>query len=98
MPYIPHGIRNRVDPEIKLLVNKLSQELGASRAGMMNYVIFRIVSETVHGHGTHKWSYFEITEAVAAFECAKLEFYRRVAAPKEDIAIDQWGDIPAYHD
>lgn len=30
------------------------------------------------------------------FEGAKLEFYRRVAGPKEDIAIRENGDIPEY--
>ena len=36
------------------------------------------------------------SRAIAVFEAAKLEFYRRIAAPYEDRAIAKNGDIPEY--
>lgn len=34
-----------------------------------------------------------INEIMGAIECAKLEFYRRVAAPYEDVKITENGDV-----
>jgi hypothetical protein len=37
--------------------------------------------------------YAHINEAVGALECAKLELYRRVAAPYEDEKMKESGDV-----
>ena len=97
MPYIKQKIRDELDPAINNLLSEMSGRLGESRSGILNYVVSRIVPETSHPRtDLEDWSYVEITEVVAAFECAKLEFYRRVAGPKEDAAIDANGDIRPY--
>lgn len=62
--------------------------------GEANYAMSYLVAETFAPF--QKWRYHFIARAVAAFECAKLEFYRRVAAPVEDKAIEKNGDIRPY--
>jgi hypothetical protein len=37
--------------------------------------------------------YAHINEAIGALECAKLELYRRVAAPYEDEKMKESGDV-----
>ena len=94
MPYIKQIFRDAIDREIESLLQVLITLL-SSNQGALNYTISRIVTETVNSPGTD-WSYDQICQVTAAFENAKLEFYRRVAGPKEDQAIIDNGDIPAY--
>jgi hypothetical protein len=37
--------------------------------------------------------YANINEAIGVLECAKLELYRRIAAPYEDHKISETGDV-----
>jgi hypothetical protein len=37
--------------------------------------------------------YYHINKAIGVLECIKLEFYRRVAAPYEDVKIKESGDV-----
>jgi hypothetical protein len=37
--------------------------------------------------------YFHLNKAIGVLECIKLEFYRRVAAPYEDLKIKEAGDV-----
>jgi hypothetical protein len=37
--------------------------------------------------------YAHLNEVIGAIECAKLELYRRVAAPYEDLKISEAGDV-----
>jgi hypothetical protein len=39
------------------------------------------------------WDYRRINEVMGALECAKQEFYRRVAVPYEDKKIKENGDV-----
>jgi len=38
-------------------------------------------------------SYSNVNEIIGALECIKLELYRRVAAPYEDLKIEENGDV-----
>lgn len=59
-------------------------------AGDINFII----ADTVDVFLTHKgMSYASLNEAIGAIECAKLEVYRRLAAPYEDIKIAENGDV-----
>lgn len=40
-----------------------------------------------------KYGFSDLAEAIAALECAKLELYRRLAAPYEDGKIVDNGDV-----
>jgi len=96
MPYIKQAEREAINAPLEELIGTLldSYEEG-TEDGALNYVVSRIVSEVLNPEML-PWRYADIARAVAVFECAKLEFYDRIARPKEDLAIQQNGDIPAY--
>ena len=80
MPYITPQHRSALDRDIERIVFILTHELDDSiRGGALNYVLSKI---TVGVHPPI--SYMHIKEAVAALECAKLEYYRKLAGPYED--------------
>lgn len=62
----------------------------ASNAGELNYMFTTLILEFMEKHGT---SYQRINDVVGALEGAKLEFYRRVAAPYEEEKIKENGDV-----
>lgn len=96
MPYITNDQRAHYECEIEDIVGFLRGKAETeSIDGDLNYIITKIVSGALCSEDKD-WSYVDITKAVAAFECAKLEFYRRVAAPKEDRAITKNGDVLEY--
>lgn len=58
--------------------------------GELNYVITNLITSFLEKHGT---SYSTINDIVGALDCAKSEFYRRVAVPYEDKKIEENGDV-----
>jgi len=86
MPYIkpedrvPIILRRAIDGTVRL----------PQTAGELNYLITIMLLDYVTNHGK---SYQTINEIVGVLECAKLEFYRRLAAPYEDIKIKDNGDV-----
>ncbi len=78
MPYITKTRRG--DLEITPVAN----------AGELNYKITLLLIDYVN---EHYLSYKTINDVVGALECAKQEFYRRVAVPYEDKKIVENGDI-----
>lgn len=57
--------------------------------GELNYAITQLVRSYVGSDV----SYAKINEVVGVLECAKLELYRRLAAPYEDKKIVENGDV-----
>ena len=88
MPYIP--LPDRV-AFAKTLLN-LTLEIGEHGIsnGELNYLMTVLGLRYLERHGT---SYNTISDVVKALECAKLEFYRRMAAPYEDGKAQQNGDV-----
>lgn len=80
MPYITQDRRELIDEAIGYISN----------AGELNYHISSLINNYIAHNGK---SYALINEVIGALECAKLELYRRVAAPYEDIKIEQNGDV-----
>ena len=58
--------------------------------GELNYAFTRMALGYIERHGK---DYQHISEVIGALECAKLEFYRRLAAPYEDTKIAENGDV-----
>jgi len=58
-------------------------------AGELNYLI---TTEIIRYYNRNK-NYQAINDVVGALEGAKLEFYRRVAAPYEETKIQENGDV-----
>lgn len=85
MPYIKPADRARLDGAIDELAALMNPE---QRAGELNYTINRLMLKLV-GEG----KYVDINELIGALECAKLEFYRRKAAPYEDKKAKENGDL-----
>lgn len=59
-------------------------------AGDLNYAFTVIVQEYLKNHGVN---YQHLNDCIGALEGAKLELYRRVAAPYEDAKIEENGDV-----
>lgn len=81
MPYVDQETRRRLDRE------------GAAPGspGELNYAITRLVDRYLAAKGGLRYAH--LNEVVGALECAKLELYRRVAAPYEDEKIVEAGDV-----
>ena len=59
-------------------------------AGELNYVITKVCDEFLVRKGRR---YNHINTVIGVLECAKQEFYRRIAAPYEDEKIAENGDV-----
>lgn len=78
MPYLPNDMRDTVD------------SLGASTPGQLNYALTRLCLTYIDEVGL---DYAAINDVIGALECAKQEFYRRVAVPYEDKKRKENGDV-----
>lgn len=58
--------------------------------GDLNFIFSRACKDYIANHGP---SYQAINDCIGALECAKLELYRRTAAPYEDKKILENGDV-----
>ncbi|HET8655002.1 MAG TPA: hypothetical protein VFL93_05775 [Longimicrobiaceae bacterium] len=79
MPYISQEARARLDDGGE-----------PENAGELNYVLTRVADEYLVRKGLR---YANLNEVVGALECAKLELYRRVAAPYEEEKMKEAGDL-----
>lgn len=79
MPYIDPYVRPEIDSGKTLPMT----------AGELNYAITTEVDAYLNG----AVNYDAINEVIGVLECAKLELYRRVAAPYEDTKIEANGDV-----
>lgn len=57
--------------------------------GELNFQLSRICAIYIGG----TMSYTKINEVIGVLECAKLELYRRIAAPYEDKKCQENGDV-----
>lgn len=81
MPYITHAERVNLDRG------------GAPQTlGQLNYVVTQACLAYLKACGPAP-SYAMLNAAIGMLECAKLEFYRRVAAPYEDRKLHDNGDV-----
>lgn len=82
MPYIKQEDRVKYS---KILSNmpKIESE------GELNYLISTLIIKFMAGYV----NYTTINKSIGALECAKLELYRMVASPYEDIKHEENGGI-----
>jgi hypothetical protein len=59
--------------------------------GELNFAITALVDRYLEDKGEVR--YAPVNEVIGALDCAKLELYRRVAAPYEDQKIAENGDV-----
>jgi hypothetical protein len=79
MPYLNSAIRA-----------SLKEDRNPMNGGELNFLISNLLDRFIKARGL---KYTNINEAVGALECAKIEFYRRVAAHYEDDKIVSNGDV-----
>jgi hypothetical protein len=92
MPYIAREERAKVDDTLAELIQSLSFVAPDDKAGMCNYIVTRLLS------AAFAQRYNAMNSAVGVLECAKMEFYRRMAAPYEDVKMGVNGDaFPPMH-
>ncbi len=87
MPYIKAAKRSKYDVVLRELTDILKALPPEEIDGELNYVITRLLKEI------YPLKYFHINKAIGVLECAKLEYYRRIAAPYEDLKIKDSGDV-----
>ncbi len=80
MPYVPKQERRAL----------VRGEMPMATPGHLNFMLTRLLRLYIRIHGL---SYRTINDCLGALEGAKAEFYRRVAAPYEDEAIERNGDV-----
>lgn len=80
MPYIESDARERID-------NGGEPET----PGELNYAVTRLVDGYLARKGGIRYAH--LNEIVGVLECAKLELYRRLAAPYEDRKREEAGDV-----
>jgi len=59
--------------------------------GELNFAITSLVDSYLQDQGGIR--YAQLNEVIGALDCAKLELYRRIAAPYEDKKIAENGDV-----
>jgi predicted DNA-binding protein with PD1-like motif len=77
-------------PYISEKDRKYTYLLGPKGPGELNFLFTEAITDYIEKQGL---SYQTINDVVGALEGAKLEFYRRVAAPYEDVKIEENGDV-----
>jgi len=90
MPYINPEDRDTYDDALKSLIDDLVHS-GENWRGELNYFISSVLSALID-----EWDgprYAQINDMIGVLECIKLELYRRVAAPYEDLKADENGDV-----
>lgn len=84
MPYLTDQDRKMLD-----------KGMTAVNPGDLNYIITKACLaylKAPHYKGG-RYDYRRINEVMGALECAKQEFYRRIAVPYEDKKIKENGDV-----
>lgn len=84
MPYIKQHMRDLID-----IHKKDGCFHVAEHSGELNYMITVILKDYLGEY----LNYDRINAAIGALECAKLELYRRIAAPYEDEKMKDNGDV-----
>lgn len=82
MPYIQQEDRHTLDPQEP-------EHRDAMTPGELNYQVTCLVDAYLAGN----LDYQAVNDVVGVLECAKLEVYRRIAAPYEDHKLRINGDV-----
>ncbi len=97
MPYIAPELRQKFDPLIEALAEKLAQEAQAAGdpgalAGLLNYACTALALKAARRR-FGPLRYWLIALITGVFQNIGQEFYRRLAAPYEEQQIIKSGDV-----
>lgn len=90
MPYIKDEERQNLEQSLASLAAQVIVKEDSSQAGVLNYCISALFNEVLKTRGLN---YRNVNELIGVLECAKLELYRRVASPYEDLKVEENGDV-----
>lgn len=82
MPYI--------FPERRAIIQDSDFNKDVLRDGDINFLVTQLVDGYIQARGL---SYNTLNTMIGVLECAKLELYRRLVGPYEDLKIQQNGDV-----
>ena len=94
MPYIKKDLREQLKFSLDLLAVDITtniENFPENRAGVLNYVITALIDSCYGPLSDAK--YKDYNEAIGMLECCKLEFYRKAAAPYEDLKERENGKV-----
>lgn len=98
MPYITQEQRNLVDPYLATLVGVIGERFDDDeKEGVLNYSITSLLEALARKDNNTTWRYRYINRAVGVLMCVLQEFYRMLAGPYEDKAIEKNGNINVYN-
>ncbi len=92
MPYVDDATRRRMEPIVKAIRRYF--EGTEKKPGDLNYLITQATLEFLGEHPC----YASFNAVIGALECAKLELYRRMAAPYEDKKAQENGDVYPFRE
>lgn len=93
MPYIAPDDRDQYEDTIQTLIEDFFHA-GSDWRGELNFVVSSIIAGLIETWDGPRYS--QINDLIGVLECIKLELYRRVAAPYEDLKAEENGDV--YND
>ena len=98
MPYIKQEQRDLIDPYLATLVAVIGERFtDDEKEGVLNYSITSLLESLARKDNKTTWSYRYINRAVGVLMCVLQEFYRMLAGPYEDKAIEKNGNINVYN-
>lgn len=89
MPYIKQDRRKSIDEVLDPLLDSIRHSQSLVEPGDLNYIITRLIQSYL----VIKTNYTRINDVIGVLEAAKMELYRRTAAPYEDEKISKNGDV-----
>ncbi len=94
MPYLTDDARAKIDDHINDLIDVLVNS-DVSVPGGLNYAICRVADGVIAAKGE---SYSLYNTLLGSVEAAKLEIYRRMVAPYEDVKCQHNGEVFSSQD
>lgn len=95
MPYITENYRESLRPLIDALADEIirlhKEHPEQTRDGLLNFSFTEVLNKTFPNA-----RYTDLNEIIGVLECTKLEYYRKRAAPYEDIKEAQNGAVRIF--
>lgn len=87
MPYIKQKDRGQYNGYIRDITNMLNRLPAGEMSGTLNYIITKILKDTLPSR------YDDYNRLLGVLEAVKLELYRRAIVPYEELKIETNGDV-----
>jgi hypothetical protein len=86
MPYLRRELREKAWEDF-------IEEGYIPNSGTLNFLISTLCDEYISNDRADDFNYSAVNTVIGALECAKQEFYRRIASPYEDYKKTQNGEV-----